>query len=159
MDAVAVHRRREYPEFMRLWHCILALLAFGAAPAAADIPVPPPQWTLLQNDPDPVCPNPSPTRISFALAQAAHVQLVVLGGVSGPVLRTLIDSDLLAGFYSVVWDGRDAMGAALPDAIYPYQVIATVQSAVAFDATKFATLGCTVASERSTWSRVKALYE
>lgn len=144
---------------MRTWLCWIPVLALVVTAAAADIPVPPPQWALFQNDPDPLCPNPAPTRIALGVAQPAHVQLVVLAGVSGPVLRTLIDTDLVAGLHTVVWDGRDAMGAALPDAIYPYQMIATVQNAVAFDAVKFATLGCTVASGGSTWSRVKSLYQ
>jgi len=144
---------------MRTWLSWIAVLALGVTAAAAGIPVPPPQWTLLQNDPDPVCPNPGPTRMILGVAQAAHVQLVVLGSPSGPVLRTLIDADLAAGLFTVVWDGRDAMGAALPDAIYPYQMVATIQGAVAFDAMKVATLGCVVATGRPTWSRMKALYQ
>lgn len=144
---------------MRSWLWSITVLALSFTAAAADIPVPPPQWALLQNDPDPVCPNPGPTRISFGVAQAAHVQLVVLGSPSGPVLRTLIDAELAAGLFTVVWDGRNALGAALPDAIYPYQMTATIQGTVAFDATKTATLGCIVSTGRSTWSRVKSLYQ
>lgn len=144
---------------MRTWLCWITVLALTFSAAAADIPLPPPGWALHQNDPDPVCPNPGPTQILLGVAQPAHVQLVVLAGVSGPVLRTLIDGDLAAGLHAVLWDGRDAMGAALPDAIYPYRMIATVQNAVAFDATKFATLGCTVPLDRCTWSRAKSLYQ
>jgi len=47
------------------------------------------------------------------------------------------------------------MGAALPDAIYPYHMTATIQGVATFDATKFATLGCSVPTGRPTWSRVK----
>jgi hypothetical protein len=65
-------------------------------------------------------PNPSATatRLTFTLAQAARVTLVV-HDAAGRVVRTLAAAqDLPAGAQSMAWDGRDDRGTRLPLGTY-----------------------------------------
>ena len=71
-------------------------------------------FRLLQNVPNPFHPS---TSIAFELVRAGRVELVVVG-VDGRRIRTLVDATLPAGTHRSTWDGRDARGAAVPSGIY-----------------------------------------
>jgi len=76
----------------------------------------PEAFILAQNFPNPFNPE---TEIRFGLPEEAHVQMVVID-LLGREVRKLVDSDLKAGYHSVVWDGRDHRGLEVPSGIYFY---------------------------------------
>ena len=68
----------------------------------------------------PVWPNPAHggnVSMSFALPKASPVK-VALYDVTGRLVRTVADRAYDAGRYTLVWDGRDARGAALKPGVY-----------------------------------------
>jgi hypothetical protein len=88
---------------------------------AASIPVPeavPTAFGLESNYPNPF--NPS-TTIRYALPEGADVRLVVYN-ILGQSVRTLVDGSQSAGRYSVVWDGRDAIGRQVASGLYIYRL-------------------------------------
>jgi flagellar hook assembly protein FlgD len=42
----------------------------------------------------------------------------------GREIRELVDGNMKAGYHSVIWDGRDNAGNAVPSGIYLYQIAA-----------------------------------
>ncbi len=73
---------------------------------------------LAANVPNPFNPQ---TRISFDLGQDGPVRLDVFD-LRGQLVRTLLESDLAAGPYSVNWDGRDLAGRAVSSGTYLYRL-------------------------------------
>ena len=86
-------------------------------PVAATVSLPE-QFHLCQNYPNPFNPE---TTIRFTLPQAGHVQLVIFN-LLGQKVRTLVDGDRKAGFYSLRWDGRDEFGNPAASGIYYYVI-------------------------------------
>ena len=90
--------------------------------SASDVPVPPPTVLCLE----PAAPNPAETatRLQFALPVGAHVTLIVYGRQQGHgpretfVARTLMDSELAPGFFTVVWDLKDESGLRVEPGVY-----------------------------------------
>jgi hypothetical protein len=70
--------------------------------------------TLKQNAPNPF--NPS-TTIRYSLRDATHVRLDVYD-ITGKHVRSLVDADVSAGWHSVKWDGRDALGRPVASGVY-----------------------------------------
>ncbi|HET9233506.1 MAG TPA: FlgD immunoglobulin-like domain containing protein, partial [Candidatus Eisenbacteria bacterium] len=69
-------------------------------------------------------PNPSTasaTRIAFTLAERGPVALTILD-VSGRRVRVLLSEQMESGERSVVWDGRDDQGTAVPAGVYLYDL-------------------------------------
>lgn len=87
----------------------------------------PAAFALDQNVPNPF--NPS-TQISFALPAAAKVTLRIYN-VLGQEVKTLVDTDMRAGFQTVTWDGTNVAGQATASGVYFYKL-----SAGDFTATK-----------------------
>jgi len=144
---------------------MLYLGAMNAHAAAGSLqgvpdPGPPTAWELRQNDPNPFCTRPGSTRIEWAAPQAAHVRLVVLSSDGTTVLRTLQDGDLVAGLFTLIWDGRDASNVPLADGTYPYRLTATGPTGpILFEATRTATVLCDeLEAQPETWSGVRQLY-
>ena len=86
-------------------------------PVRADIPVPN-EFNISQNYPNPF--NPV-TTIHFTLPASGHVQLVIFN-ILGQKIRTLIDENRKAGFYSLQWNGRDDSGNPAPSGVYYYAI-------------------------------------
>ena len=78
----------------------------------------PDRFTLSQNYPNPF--NPS-TTINYALPTKSHVVIKVYN-VLGQEIRTLVDHDNSAGFYSVLWNGKDNFGKSVTSGIYLYRI-------------------------------------
>ncbi len=76
----------------------------------------PTEFALSQNYPNPF--NPT-TEIDFALPSAAHVSLDIFN-VLGQKVRTLINSDMQAGYKTVVWDGADDNGSSVSSGTFFY---------------------------------------
>ncbi len=73
---------------------------------------------LQQNYPNPF--NPT-TTIRFALPSASHVKLNIYN-VLGQRVRTLVNEPRVAGFHSVLWDGRNNGGALVATGVYLYRL-------------------------------------
>ncbi|MDF1611784.1 FlgD immunoglobulin-like domain containing protein [Stygiobacter electus] len=78
----------------------------------------PSEYTLSQNYPNPF--NPT-TTIKFSVAQDAKVSLVVYD-MLGQKVRTLVDAQQEAGYYSVRWDGTNDFGSKVSSGIYIYRL-------------------------------------
>lgn len=78
----------------------------------------PSEFALSQNYPNPF--NPT-TTIKFAIANDARVNLVVYD-MLGQKVRTLIDNEQEAGYYSVRWDGTNDFGSKVSSGIYIYRL-------------------------------------
>ncbi len=135
---------------------LVAIVALGTASgASAQVVPPPPSWFLDQNDPEPFC---GYTAFRFGVAQAAHVHLAIWDADLTTVLRLLVDTDLAAGSFQVIWDGRDGQGARLSDGQYPYRLTATVDGVNAFEEASVSHVQCEVSVEPQTWGTLKSLY-
>jgi hypothetical protein len=97
---------------------------FGLAPTGggvADIPgpaVPTYQWTLAQNQPNPVT---AATEIRYAVARPGSVRLAVYSA-TGQVVRTLVNEAKQPGEYLVTWDGRNSRGEPVSSGVYFYKM-------------------------------------
>ena len=95
---------------------------------ALGVPVGPPPALCMR----PAAPNPASgaTRLGFALPSAVHVTFSVYGRSQGHgpretlVVRELMDGNLQAGQYEVIWDLTDDHGQALPPGIYRAVLVA-----------------------------------
>jgi hypothetical protein len=83
----------------------------------------PKRFELSQNYPNPFGRSPfNPrTTIRFELPQATLVTLAVYNTL-GQEVRRLAHGRRQAGYYTVVWDGRDNDGRPLPSGIYHYRL-------------------------------------
>jgi hypothetical protein len=86
-----------------------------ATPITDTLPVKP--FALAQNRPNPF--NPS-TSIKFNVERTGHVEIAVFN-LSGRKIKTLASRSYPAGEHSVMWDGRDEAGAAMPSGLYVYR--------------------------------------
>ncbi len=75
---------------------------------------------LGANHPNPFNPE---TRIAYALSEAASVTITIYN-LAGQQITTLVNEPKGAGFFSVVWDGRDAAGAQVGSGVYIYRIAA-----------------------------------
>ena len=89
------------------------------ARAEAVVQVPQIVHALLQNQPNPFA---TLTKIPFALAKESQVRLEILD-VQGRLVRTLLDEKLRGGVHSQEWDGRDELGAQVPNGLYLYRLV------------------------------------
>ena len=84
---------------------------------AGDILIP--QVTALTgNHPNPF--NPT-TNINFQLSEAGFVEIVVYN-LRGQKVNTIVKSDMVAGFHTEVWSGRDSFGKSVSSGIYFYEM-------------------------------------
>ncbi len=69
-------------------------------------------------------PNPfnSWTWISYQIPQSVWVSLKIYN-LSGQEVKTLVEEEKQAGFYQVIWDGKNNMGQNITSGIYIYQLI------------------------------------
>ena len=92
------------------------------------VPVGPPTSFCMQ----PAAPNPTSgqTRFGFALPSAVHVTFRVYSQSQGhgpretTVVRELMDADLQAGQFAVIWDLKDDNGQTLPPGVYRAVLVA-----------------------------------
>lgn len=86
----------------------------------------PTEFALLQNSPNPF--NPS-TSIRYQVPGAAHVKISVYNTL-GMLVATLVDQSQAAGYYKVVWNGKDLTGNIVATGIYLYRMDAGSYSSV-----------------------------
>lgn len=75
-------------------------------------------YSLSQNYPNPF--NPA-TVIRYALPEASRVELRIYNILGQPV-RKLLDGELPAGVYEVLWEGNDESGRPVSSGTYFYQI-------------------------------------
>lgn len=80
-----------------------------------DIPV---SYYLAQNYPNPF--NPT-TEIKFGIPKTSNVSIGIYN-ILGQKIATLLNSELNAGNYSVIWDGKDISGRNVSTGIYFYKL-------------------------------------
>lgn len=85
----------------------------------SDMQLLPENFVLLQNYPNPFNPN---TTIRFAVPEKAKVQVAVFN-ILGQKVKTLINSSIEAGFYTVSWDGTDAANKTVASGVYFYSLV------------------------------------
>ncbi len=78
----------------------------------------PTSFGLAQNHPNPFNPE---TIINYQLPEESSVAIKIYN-IQGQLVRTLADETKSAGFYTLVWDGRDAKGLVSPTGTYFYQI-------------------------------------
>ena len=76
-----------------------------------DLPL---HYAFRPNFPNPFNPE---TIVGFDLPEAGQVRIQVYN-VLGQLIQTLVDRDYEPGFHTIVWDGRDAGGAATATGVY-----------------------------------------
>ncbi|KPJ58290.1 MAG: hypothetical protein AMJ46_14420, partial [Latescibacteria bacterium DG_63] len=74
---------------------------------------------VAQNYPNPFNPQ---TTIEYGVSDSGGDVKVLVYDVSGRVVRVLVDEHRPAGYWRVVWDGRDARGDVAASGVYFYQV-------------------------------------
>lgn len=84
----------------------------------------PKEFTLSPNYPNPFNPE---TNISFALPENSLVNLKVYN-LSGQLVKTLVDSNLPAGTYTVTWNGTNSAEEKVASGIYFYRLSAGTYS-------------------------------
>ncbi len=92
------------------WVAVFANGFFAKATAAGLVPS---EWNLA-NSPNPF--NPT-TRITYSLPKDGFVSLVIYD-VQGREVARLTDTYREAGYYSIVWSGRNSLGAAAGTGMY-----------------------------------------
>lgn len=81
-----------------------------------EIPV---TFDLRQNFPNPF--NPS-TQIQFSVPTTSHVTMNIYDAL-GRLVNTLVNGELIAGNYNVIWNGRNSYGSQCASGIYFYQLL------------------------------------
>ena len=92
----------------------------------------PTDFVLSQNYPNPF--NPS-TSIEFSVPVNSNVTLIIYN-LLGEVVTTLVNEEISAGHYSVVWNGNDKSGNQVTSGIYFYEMKATGNEGKAFSQIK-----------------------
>jgi len=85
---------------------------------AVEVAAIPTVYALDQNYPNPF--NPS-TTIRYQIPTDASVNLIIYN-VQGQKIRTLVSKEQKAGYYNVVWDGRNEAGQTVSTGLYLYRV-------------------------------------
>jgi len=78
----------------------------------------PEKFALHQNYPNPFNPY---TTILYDLPIDSRLSLVIYD-ILGREVRTLINEDKVAGYYSLVWDGKDRIGVPAGTGVYIYRI-------------------------------------
>ncbi len=78
----------------------------------------PKEFALSQNYPNPF--NPT-TEIAFSIPKQSAVKIVVYG-LSGDVIATIVNQTMSAGNYRVVWNGRSDDGRSVASGVYFYHL-------------------------------------
>ncbi|MBT3234114.1 MAG: T9SS type A sorting domain-containing protein, partial [Calditrichaeota bacterium] len=94
------------------------LLAMLGSLDAQGRPTIPTEYFLAQNYPNPFN---SMTKIQFGLPEATHVKIRIFD-IMGREVITLVDTDMKAGYYTNVWQGRNKGNVTISSGMYFYQI-------------------------------------
>ncbi|MCD6115745.1 choice-of-anchor D domain-containing protein [bacterium] len=82
------------------------------------MPIGPVKFELQQNYPNPFNPE---TVINYSIQKRGPVKLVIFNTL-GQVVKVLKNKQEKPGNYSVIWDGRDALGRSVSSGVYLYRL-------------------------------------
>jgi len=79
--------------------------------------------TIIEARLFPNYPNPFKNRstIKYEVPHELHVYICIYN-IHGKLVKTLINRKYSPGIYSIEWDGKDDLGAAVPGGVYIYQI-------------------------------------
>jgi len=77
-------------------------------------------FSISKNFPNPF--NPS-TTINYDIADAGGYVSLVIYNMTGQKVRTLVNEVKAPGYYSIMWDGADDLGATVSSGIYLYKIV------------------------------------
>ncbi|NIT59935.1 MAG: T9SS type A sorting domain-containing protein, partial [Aliifodinibius sp.] len=97
---------------------ILFTTSGGTMGLYSDTELPPQNFVLYQNQPNPF--NPS-TTIRYQLPHAATVRLDVYN-ILGQKVKTIVNARQKAGFYTVQWNSTDDSGNQVSSGLYIYRL-------------------------------------
>jgi len=80
----------------------------------------PSDFTLSQNYPNPFNPG---TSIKYSIPELSKVKITIYDAV-GKEVNTLVNTSQLSGQYNILWNGKDAVGNAVPSGVYFYNLTA-----------------------------------
>jgi len=104
-----------YADISKTGKYILVKSLAGKENMSSDIPR---QFTHSQNYPNPVNPQ---TTIKFSLPENQNVRLDIFN-MLGQKVHTLVNSELMAGYYYYVWNGKNNIGESVASGIYFYRL-------------------------------------
>ena len=78
----------------------------------------PNDFSISQNYPNPF--NPS-TNINYQLPINSKVTLKIYS-INGELVKTLVDKEQTAGYYTIEWNGKDELDGICPSGIYLYRI-------------------------------------
>ncbi len=79
----------------------------------------PTAYALAQNYPNPI--SRGATTIKYALKEPGRTTLRIYN-IMGQEVRTLVDGEQVANFYTVAWDGRNGKGREVANGVYFYHL-------------------------------------
>ncbi|MCK5075549.1 MAG: T9SS type A sorting domain-containing protein, partial [Calditrichia bacterium] len=65
--------------------------------------------------------NPS-TTIMFGLPSASYTKVIIYNSL-GQAVRTLVDKNLVAGYHTYSWDGKNNNGSSVASGLYIYRLV------------------------------------
>jgi flagellar hook assembly protein FlgD len=86
------------------------------------------EFSLSQNYPNPF--NPS-TSIKFELAKSSVIQLKIYD-ILGREVRELVNEQLAAGPYDILWNGKNKHGISVGSGVFIYEIKAQAAGQVVF---------------------------
>ncbi|MCK4338958.1 MAG: T9SS type A sorting domain-containing protein [Candidatus Cloacimonetes bacterium] len=87
------------------------------------IDIPPDEYVLSQNIPNPFNPDKiGTTKIQYSLPYTSNVSLKIYN-IKGELVKKLVSENKSAGSYNVIWDGKDEYGNDVVSGIYFYKII------------------------------------
>jgi len=88
------------------------------AALSAEVGALPTEFALENNYPNPF--NPT-TTIKYQLPKDVRVNVTIYN-IQGQVVRSLVNEDQKAGYYTIQWDGRSEAGVSVASGIYIYRI-------------------------------------
>jgi len=106
-----------------LTHALVADNALGVSKVTditnASLRALPTVYSLSKNFPNPF--NPT-TTIEYQIPASGSVDMIIYN-MTGQKVRTLVNEAKSAGFYKVVWDGKNDMGESVASGLYFYKLV------------------------------------
>ena len=90
---------------------------FGPVSSVGSLPIPE-EFGLSQNYPNPFNPE---TTINYQLPENCKVTIRIYN-LLGKEIKVLVNENKQAGYFDVIWDGKDSFGSAVSSGIYIIQI-------------------------------------
>lgn len=95
-----------------------AIWSFTTESTYSDDNIIPVATQLNYNYPNPFNPH---TTISYQLAEKSKVKIDVFN-LKGQIIKNLVNEEVSAGYYEIIWDGKDNNNSSVPSGVYFYRM-------------------------------------